>query len=167
MFDKIFKKSKSKNSAFQEGKQAFPNNIPIYLNLDKHFHRLLEIEEALGEIGSIFEHIATVIDPSEDNAVLMKKIAETANKLRIPGFFAYHLAQEGFSLLHILSAICAIAKKNKSFKKIAHLDTIVSHIDKVEPTLRQTLNDMEPYKNMDAKEAVEVLAVRFAQQKKV
>jgi hypothetical protein len=70
------------------------------------------------------------------------------------------------ALLHILSAICAIAKKDESFKNIAHLDTIVSHIDEVEPILRQTLHDMEPYKNMDAKEAVEVLAVRFAQKKK-
>jgi len=71
---------------------------------------------------------------------------ETVNKLRIPGFLAYHLAQEGFSLPHILSAICAIAKKDESFKKIAHLDTIVSHIDEVEPILRQILHGMEPYR---------------------
>ncbi len=219
MFEKIFKKSTSRNPAFQEGKLAFSNgikiadnpylssnkelslaweagwkealesrksfvdksmkqksqqikkaethgqdNIPLYLNLDKHFHRLIEIEEALGEIGSMFENTHTKLNTTGESIEL--QIADTVNKLRIPGFFAYHLSQEGLSLLHILSATCAIAKKDESYKNISYLDSIVSLIDEVEPILRQTLQDMEPYKNMNAKEAVEVLSIRFAQQKK-
>ena len=146
MFDKIFKKSKSKNYAFQEGKQAFSNNIPNYLNLDKHFHRLIEIEEALGEIGALLENVS--IKPN---------VCESIGDMHIAGFLAYYLAQEGLSLLHILSVNYAIAKKDKSYKHTDQLDSIVDHMRKVEPILLKTLHDMEPFKSSNAEEMVKAV----------
>jgi hypothetical protein len=136
---------------------------PLYLNLDKHFHRLLEIEEALGEIGAIFNRESAKTSPQNSSDAL-RYIADSVNKLRIPGFFAYHLAQEGLSLLHVVAASCATGKQSGG-GSTEKLDRVLKHIDEVEPVLRKALYDMEPYKSMDAKEAIEVIAARIAKEK--
>ncbi len=130
------------------------SSMPVYMRLDKHFKRLLEIEEALGEIGTLLENVSIKPD-----------VCETIRDLHIAGFLAYHLAQEGLSLLQILSANYAIAKKDKSYKKTYQLDLIVNHMREVEPILRETLNDMEPYKSSNAEEMVKTILSHRAQRK--
>lgn len=132
-----------------------------YVNYDAHVNRLLQIENSLSEIGTIFETVGISAIP-EDTASMNRFIEESVNKLRIPGFFAYHLAQEGLSLLHLIAAACAIARQSGGRDVSERIDKIVVHIDEVEPMLRKTLYDMEPYKSMSANEAIEDIAKRLA-----
>jgi len=66
------------------------NHASAYLNLDKHFRRLIEIEEMLGEIGTFFDRKSANMPPQNSSDAL-RHFADSVNKLRIPGFFAYHL----------------------------------------------------------------------------
>lgn len=164
MLSKLFKRSRK---AF-ENKHAWPesaarpnnHNLPSYASLDSHIQRFLEIQEALGEIGTIFESVgdemAWETNPSE-------QICQSFNKLRIPGFFAYHLAQEGISLLNVIAASVALVKKD--IEASEKLKAVLSTIEESEPILRQTVYDMEPYKSMDAKEAIQLIAARTAERR--
>ena len=140
------------------------DHASAYLNLDKHFHRLLEIEEVLGEIGAIFDGESSKMPP-QNSPNALRSIADSVNKLRIPGFFAYHLAQEALCLLHIVAALCSIGKQSGggSSEKV---DQVLKHIDDVEPVFRKALYDMEPYKSMNAKEAIEVITARIAEKER-
>lgn len=137
---------------------------PLYLDLDKHFDRLLQIEEMLGEIGAIFEREILKTSP-QSNSDTLSNINDYVNKVRIHGFFAYHLAQEGLSLMHILTASCAIVKKYGagSTKKS---DQVLQHIHEVDVLFHKASYDMEPYKSMNANEAIEVIAARITEKKK-
>jgi hypothetical protein len=134
-----------------------------YINLEKHLRRLLEIEQTLGEIGDIFssESGQTISTAKADDP--LHKISEMVNRLRVPGFFAYHLAQEGLVLLNVIAASAAFTKKNVG--ESSKINTIVSHIDEAEEMFRQAIHEMEPYRSMDAKEAIETIVARMAEQK--
>jgi len=140
------------------------NHASAYLNLDKHFRRLIEIEEMLGEIGTFFDRKSANMPPQNSSDAL-RHFADSVNKLRIPGFFAYHLAQEGLSLVHILAATCAICKQAAE-GNTEKLDRVSKHIDEVEPVLGKALYDMEPYKSMNANDAIEVITARIADKEK-
>ena len=158
--DKSMKYTTTASNKIKTSDAPRQDDTPLYPNLDKHFHRLLEIEEALAEIGAIFDRESAKASPQNSSDAL-RYIANSVNKLRIPGFFAYHLAQEALSLLHIVAASCTIGKQSGggSSEKI---DRVLKHIDEVEPVLRTALYDMEPYKSMNAKEAIEVITTRIA-----
>ena len=79
-------------------------NLPRYASLDAHVQRFIEINEALGEIGTIFESVGAQTASGSSETDPLEQIAQSVNKLRIPGFFAYHLAQEALSLLNVISA---------------------------------------------------------------
>lgn len=130
-------------------------------NLDKDLQRLVEIMERMGEIGAIFEREGAIASPQSDSDALLY-INDSVNKVRIPGFFAYHLAQEGLSLLHVLALSCAIGKESCGDSP-ERFDGILKHIDEVGPVLRQTAYDMEPY---TAANPVEALASRFVEKGK-
>jgi hypothetical protein len=162
--DKSMKYASTASNKIKNPDAPSQDDRPLYLNLDKDFHRLLEIEEAIGEIGAIFDRESAKTSPQNSSDAL-RYIADSVNKLRIPGFFAYPLAQEGLSLLHIVAASCAIGKQSggSSSDKI---DRVLKHIDEVEPVLRTALYDMEPYKSMNAKETIEVITARIAEKER-
>ena len=209
MFSKLFKRSRSSDPAFNEGRLAFSNGIDIsenpyqasekelasswedgwkearearkafekkhpqrvarpadhnpasYASLGAHLRRFIEINEALGESGAIFESAGAQMVSGSGEINRLELIAQNINKLRIPGFFAYHLAQEALSLLNIIAASAALAKKE--IEASERLKATLSLVEKSEPTLRRTVYEMEPYKSMDAKEAIEVIAARLAE----
>lgn len=213
MFSKLFKHSRSDDSASSEGRLAFSNGIdisenpyhhsdknraslwesgwreaqearsafekkhtwpqtaarpvrqsqPKYADLDAHVQRFIEINEALGDIGTIFESVGSPATSNSGGTHPLEQIAQNVNELRIPGFFAYHLAQEALSLLNIIAASAALAKKDVEASE--KLKVVLCQIDESEPVLRRTVYDMEPYKSMDAKEAIEVIAARLAERK--
>lgn len=133
----------------------------VLKNLDKDLHRLVEIMERMGEIGAIFEREGAKASPQSDSDALLY-INDSVNKVRILGFFAYHLAQEGLSLLHVLAVSCAIGKQSCGGSS-ERFDGILKHIDEVEPVLRQAAYDMESYTSMNP---IEALASRFAEKGK-
>lgn len=136
---------------------------PGYINLEDHFRRLLEIEEALGEIGAAFSSASNLVSSTPKGDNTLQQICEMVNRLRVPGFFAYHLAQEGLALLSVIAASAALAKENVGVSE--KINSIGSHVDEAEPLFRQTIYEMEPYKSMNAKEAVETIAARMAGRK--
>ena len=81
----------------------------------------------------------------------------------MPGLFAYHLAQEGLSLVKIIAASAALA--DKDVVGLEKINTVTSAINEAEPRLRQTIYDMEPYKSADANEAIQIIVARMAEQK--
>jgi hypothetical protein len=133
----------------------------LLTNLDKDLQRLVEIMERMDEIGPIFERVGAIASPQGDSDALLY-INDSVNTLRIPAFFAYHLAQEGLSLLHVLAVSCAVGKESCGDSS-ERFDGILKHIDEVEPFLRQTAYDMEPY---TAANPVEALASRFVEKGK-
>lgn len=134
--------------AFQEGQSGsgdayMEHHKTLIKDLDKDIHRLAEIMERMGEIGAVFEQENAKTSPQSESDALLY-IENSVNKVRIPGFIAYHLAQEGLCLLHVLAISCAIGKQlcgGDSEK----FDGILKYIDEVEPGLRQAAHDMEPY----------------------
>jgi hypothetical protein len=54
------------------------DHASAYLNLDKHYQRLLEIEEALGEIGVIFDREGAKTSPQNSSDAL-RYIADSMN----------------------------------------------------------------------------------------
>jgi hypothetical protein len=215
MFSKLFKRSKSNDPAFKEGKLAFSNGIdisqnpyqnsskhlaiswengwkeaqkarkvlekkhtwpqspalpnnhnqPSYASLDSHVQRFIEISEALGEIGTIFESVDTKTASGSSESDPLEQISQSVNKVRIPGFFAYHLAQEALSLLNVIAASAALAKKD--IEASERLKAALSKIEESEPTLRQTVYEMEPYKSMNANEAIQIIAARITEKKEI
>lgn len=138
---------------------------PEYLNISKHFRRLLEIEGALVEIGPVFEQYKTRVLTTADESARTNLTVEDIDALRIPGFFAYHLAQEGVALLNMIAASGAILQMDPDALdagEITTIKTMLGHLDDVETLLRQTLHEMEPYQTMDANQAVAMLAARMA-----
>lgn len=147
----------------RSGQSSLPKPVAKYMNIENHVQRLIQIEDALGEIGKIFEDCAKTVPSSDSDA--LNYIVDNINKLRIPGFLAYHLANEGISLLHIITALCVINKESIRESSFGKIDQVLKHIDEVELYLRKTLYDMEPYESMDAKKAIEVIATRIAREK--
>jgi hypothetical protein len=112
-------------------------------NLDTDLHRLVEIMERMGEIGAIFEREG--VEPSsQSESEAIQYIEDSISKLRIPGCFAYHLAQEGRSLLRVLALSCALGRQS-SGNRSEKLDSILRYIDEIEPGLSKAAHDMEPY----------------------
>jgi hypothetical protein len=119
------------------------------MEFETHFRRLYQIEKTLGEIGAVFDD-ATSAQENDD----LRGIATILDRTLVPGFVAYHLAQEGLSLLKVIAA-CRAAGTSKA------LETILSHAEKAELLLHKTAQDMEPYKFMDARKTVEAFAARL------
>jgi hypothetical protein len=143
-------------------------NTPQYLDISKHFRRMIEIEEALAEVGPLFERFTGNLVTSASTENLTSQIVNDVNNLRIPGFFAYHLAQEGIALLHMITAAGAILRTSPDSldaDKSAQIENIMNHLKEVEPLMRQALYDMEPFRNMNATETVEMLVARITQLK--
>ena len=139
------------------------HSLPSYASLDAHIQRFIEINEALGEIGAIFESASAETAPGSSETDALEKMSQSFNNLMVPGFFAYHLAQEALSLRNVIAASATLAKEDvEASEKIT---ATLSQIEKSEPMLRQTIYEMEPYKSMDAREASEVIVARIAERK--
>jgi hypothetical protein len=152
--------------AFQDsqsgsGDAHMEDHKTLLKDLDKDLHRLVEIMERMGEIGAIFEQANAKTSPQSKSDALLH-IEDSVNKVRIPGFFAYHLAQEGLSLVHVLAISCAIGKQSCGGSS-EKLDGILKYIDEVEPGLRKAAHDMEPY---ISKNPIEALASRIAERRR-
>lgn len=133
-----------------------------YTSLDRHVKRFMEVAQALAEIGTIFESSAARIS-CESETEALESAVQSVNELRIPGFFAYHLAQEGLSLVKIIAASAALSDKDVVGSE--KINAVSSTINEAEPRLRQTIYDMEPYKSADANEAIQMIVARMSEQK--
>ena len=133
-----------------------------YSNLDRHVERFMEVADALAEIGTIFESSIAKIKP-ESGTEALESVVQSVNELRIPGFFTYHLAQEGLSLVKLIAASVALAGKDAV--RSEKINTVSTTINEAEPRLRQTTYDMEPYKSANAEEAIRTVAAGMAEQK--
>jgi hypothetical protein len=140
-----------------------PNNR--YTDVVKHVKRLSEIEDAIGEIGLIFEREGSLRSkPDEKNS--LEDIVESIKRVRFPGFLAYHFAQEGIALLHIIAAICEFQKESSQSSDSRKIDAVLNHIDKIEPNLRGTMKEMEPYQSLNLEETLEIMGTRFIERKR-
>jgi len=119
------------------------------MHLERYLQRLSEIQEELGEIGNDLQE--SVGGETET------KPASGLPQVRIAGFRAYHLAQEGMALLNLvavsLAMVRATADETDAQGQIEKLDTVNHYLDELEPILKRILKDMEPYRSLEPAEA--------------
>jgi hypothetical protein len=120
------------------------------MHLERYLQRLSEIQEELGEIGEDLQ-ASTGGEGEETNP------SGGMPQVRIAGFRAYHLAQEGMALLNLvavsLAMVRATADESDSQEQIQKLDTVNHYLDELEPILKRILKDMEPYRSLEPVES--------------
>jgi len=113
------------------------------MHLERYLQRLSEIQEELGEIGTQLQTSAEQSDTPGQNLP----------EVRIAGFSAYHLAQEGVALLNLvavtLSVVRTTATQDGDQDQLQKLDTVNHYLDELEPILKRILTDMAPYRSLD------------------
>jgi len=118
--------------------------------IERYVGRLSEIHYELEEIGSVFTNSANHIklDDSQDP---LEQTASSMNNLRVPGYCAYKLAEEGLILIHLLSVRMGTLENSEELSEAesqyaSKLDGIVEYIDEAEEKFNLTLESMTPYK---------------------
>ncbi len=138
-------------------------------SLDNEARRLSEILDEIGLIGKILEDSAIRVDPKAPQEELLKSITIEIKRTRVPGFCAYNLAEEAFSLLKLLSARIALLERDKGKSRDANLqrklDSLKEIINYAEPNVRETVEQMMPWSSMDGKKIAEAIAARAAAKK--
>jgi len=139
---KLFGHHESNPSSFK-----YEDNISA---IDRHMRRLLEIQDELGEMAPIFTDVSGQIDESSFD---LEDYVSTVNKLRVPGFYAYQLAEEGLLIIQLLAVRKTLISENdnKSEREeqyLVKLDGIEEYVNKTEEILNLTLNDMKPYRTL-------------------
>ncbi|MFX0202192.1 MAG: hypothetical protein ACFFCW_39270 [Candidatus Hodarchaeota archaeon] len=130
--------------------------------LDRCIKRLIEVQRELGRLGIIFEQSAARMEKGWPEQEIEKRIVEEANRIRIPGFCAYHLADEGMALLNLIALRITLLRKGcANSKRLQKLTEMQEYAEEVEPFMRQTLKAMEPYNTLDARETIESLARKY------
>lgn len=138
LWNKIFGKSKeiSLSCVYGDNEAA----------ISRYMKRLSEIHEEISGIGYLFEESSRQTDIEETNESIEEAVA-LVNKLRVPGYCAYKLAEEGLILVHLLSIKIALLKSADN-KSDAKLDKVIEHLDVSELGFKQILGEMAPYKSM-------------------
>jgi hypothetical protein len=130
--------------------------------LDRCIKRLIEVQEELGTVGIIFEDSAARMKKGWPEQEIEKRIVEEANRIRIPGFCAYHLAEEGMALLNLIALRVTLLRKGyTNSKRLQKLTEMQKYVEEVEPFMRQTLKSMEAYSTLDAHKIVESIARKY------
>jgi len=111
--------------------------------IERYVGRLNEIHNELEEIGSVFTNSANQmkLDNSQDP---LEQTVSSMNNLRVPGYCAYKLAEEGLILLHLLSVRMATVENSEELSEAER--HIVEYIDEAEEKFNLTLESMTPYK---------------------
>jgi len=119
--------------------------------IERYVGRLNEIHIELEEIGSVFTNSANhmKLDDSQDP---LEQTVSSMNNLRVPGYCAYKLAEEGLILLNLLSVRMATLENSEELSEAerqyaSKLDGIVEYIDEAEEKFNLTLESMTPYKS--------------------
>lgn len=138
--------------------------------LEKYVRRLSEVQDELSEIGTIFESSIASLDINASQHQLLEQITLAVNKIRIPGFCAYKLAEEGLVLLNLIAVGSLSLRKvyeqsgnSSQLKKLSHLQDLIDTT--IEPLMRQTLEEMTPYSTMDGRKIIESIAARCEKDK--
>ncbi len=141
-----------------------PGDPPLY----KSLRRLSEVQEELEAIRKQFEKSYSQTKSTDSEEILKRMVAQ-ADELKIPGFRAYHLAQEGMALLSLVSvSTSSLTKFNSSLdvpKRFQKIDSLKKCTRDLEPIFHQTLIDMEPYKALDSNMIIESIASKIAKTK--
>lgn len=165
--DKLFSCTRESDCmAYQE---AQPNPIEIRLMeaaLKKYHRRLSEVLEELGEAGKVFQETSARINLGAPESELVSRITNDVNKIvRIAGYCAYKLAEEGMALLSLiaiksslLKSICEQSGSSVSF----HVQDYINKINDLEPMIRQTLDDMAPFSTLESRKIIESVCQRAA-----
>ena len=149
---KIFGQHESNLSSYK-----YEDNISA---IDRHMRRLLEIQDELGEMAPIFTDISGQTDRSSfDLEDYESDYVSRVNKLRVPGFYAYRLAEEGLIIIQLLAVRKTLINENdnKSEREkqyLARLDGIEEFVNKAEEILKLTLDDMKPYRTLRGEDVV-------------
>ncbi len=133
------------------------------LALEKYIRRLSEVGEELGKIGRILERSADRVNPNLAEEQLTHQILDELNSIRIPGFCAYKLAEEGLILLNLISVKIILLRqayeKAGNRPQIEKMRRLREHIETLhEPLMHTTLQEMRPYSTMDPKKIMESIA---------
>jgi hypothetical protein len=143
-------------------------------NSEKSFEnearRLTEILDELGQIGKILEEFTTRLNPEAEREELLKQIALYMNRMKVPGFCGYTLAQEAFLLMQLLSVRITLLSRDQEKSQDAELatklETARKTIDEAEPFLRQTIEEMEPWGEMNQERIIEAIIQRARARRK-
>lgn len=153
------------NRSKQPSTPASANPATDETSLDRCVRRLQEILDELGPIGQFLEAAGERMTPGPD---LENRLAGEVERLRVPGFCAYKLTLEAWTLMELIAVrvialrkLCAqTGRKDKPGK----LDAIQAVTEQVEPMLRETLAQMEVYSSLDGKAQLEAMAKRLQKQ---
>jgi hypothetical protein len=133
--------------------------------LDRYFKRLIEVQEELGMLGKIFEESARRMKKGWPEKEIEKRIVEEVNRMRIPGFCAYHLAEEGMALLNLIAVKITLLRKkyeqSANSTRLEGLTKMQKRAEEAEFLMRQTLEAMEPYSTLDAQKIFESTARKY------
>lgn len=112
-------------------------------NIENYLRRLKEVLSELETIGKLFE------GSSKEDIAELANIAQSINKLRVPGFCGYYLAQEGLSLLNLI-AVSVVNDKEKQKE--------LKSLEELEPYLQRTLENMAKFKTLNGKDIIQDIA---------
>jgi hypothetical protein len=120
------------------------NQMLDYIKIDNCIRRIMEISDELHAIGKFFFENSHIFV----NGSTHETLAPSINELKIPGFRALHLAQEGISLLNLTSVIIATDRASEEY------DDEIKLLGVLEPLFLKTIEDMEIFKNLKTEEII-------------
>ena len=151
---------------WQESKSWSPDELA----LGKYIRRLSEVQEELSEIGKILQASADRVNPNQPQEQLLSQITNELNRVRIPGFCAYKLAEEGLALLRLISVKIMLLRQayenEGNHAEVERMDQLGEQIENShEPLMLRTLEEMKPYSTMDAKKIIGSIPLRARNQR--
>ncbi|TXT25954.1 MAG: hypothetical protein FD131_4413 [Rhodocyclaceae bacterium] len=140
--------------------------------LAQYARRLKEVLEEAGEFGRFFglakERANFQLCTSEED--LRVRIARWVNEVRVPGFCAHALAEEGFILLKLITARVIEARESKTIAlseyDVRFLEQLERLVNESEGALRQAKEEMAIYSSLDGREIAERILERFGRYKR-
>jgi len=150
-----------------EGSEATPVAVipNVYSLLDTYVQRLSDVQDELGEIGSLFEESADRIRERRNEEDVSDQVAEESDRQRITGFRGFHLAHEGVSLLNLISISIAYLESSQELeteKQAERIEKVKEYLKEVKPLFQETLEKMTPYESMNAQTIVKAIATKIS-----
>ena len=131
--------------------------------LDSCINRLIEVQEELGRLETIFGASSTQMEENVSEQEIERLIVKEVNRMRIPGFCAHKLAEEGIALLNLIAVrmilLRQIYEQSGNSAQVQKLTEMQKSIEEIEPLMHQTLEAMEKYKALDARKIIESITM--------